>query len=96
MPEHFKLMILVNILLGLLFLVLNYVYYYFANRFEGLGALWSPLWLTFYNFKAAAIVGDVGAQEPNFSFYFFWVLMIVNVYFIYKLQRSNQTKQGFS
>ncbi len=36
MPEQFKLMILVNILLGLLFLVLNYVYYYFANRFEGL------------------------------------------------------------
>jgi len=92
MSEQFKLMILVNILLGLLFLVLNYVYYYFANRFEGLGALWSPLWLTFYNFKAAATIGDFGSQEPNFSFYFFWVLMIVNVYFIYRLQRGNQTK----
>jgi hypothetical protein len=93
MIKQYKLMIFVNILLGFLFIVLNYVYYYFANRFEGLGALWSPLWLTFYNFKAAATIGDFGAQEPNFSFYFFWALLLINVYFIIVLQRGKETKQ---
>ena len=89
MIKQYKLMIFVNILLGLLFLVVNYVYYYFA-RFDGHGILWSPLWLTFYNFSP--IVDDVGAQEPNFSFYFFWILMVVNVYFIYLLQKSKEPK----
>ena len=96
MIKQYKLMIFVNILLGLLFLVVNYVYYYFANRFDGHGVLWSPLWLTFYNFRAAATIGDFGAQEPNFSFYFFWVLMIVNVYFIYLLQKSKEKNQTSS
>jgi len=31
----------------------------------------------------------VGAQEPNFSFHFFWVLLIVNVVFLIRIQRSN-------
>jgi hypothetical protein len=92
MIKQYKLMIFVNILLGLLFLVVNYVYYYFANRFDGHGVLWSPLWLNFYNFSPTA--DDVGAQEPNFGFYFFWILMIVNVYSIYLLQKSKETKQS--
>jgi hypothetical protein len=91
MPKQFKLMIFVNLLLGLFFAISNLIYDYFGNM-PSHDTLWSPLWLTFYN----SIEKGIGAQEPNFSFYFFWVLMIVNVYFIYKLQRSNQTKQGFS
>jgi hypothetical protein len=90
MPKEFKLMIFVNVLLGFFFVVSNFIYDYFGNM-PSHHALWSPLWLTFYNYRFAAEFGDIGVQEPNFSFYFFWVLMIVNLYFIYKLQR-NKTK----
>lgn len=62
MIKQYKLMLLVNALLGFSFVVSNYIYYYFANRFDGHGVLWSPLWLTFYNFSPTA--DDVGSPEP--------------------------------
>jgi hypothetical protein len=86
-------MIFVNVLLGFFFVVFNLIYDYFGNM-PSHHALWSPLWLTFYNYRAAAEIGDIGAQEPNFSFYFFWALLLVNVYFIVRLQRSKETKQN--
>jgi membrane protein implicated in regulation of membrane protease activity len=89
MPKQFKIMIFVNGLLGFFFVVSNLVYDYFGNM-PSHHALWSPLSITFYNYTFPSI----GAVEPNFSFYFFWVLMIVNVYFIYRLQRSKETKQN--
>ena len=85
MSRQFKLMLFVNALIGFLFLFTNYVYYYFANRFEGHGVIWSPLWLTFRNFR----IPDFGAPEPIFSFYFFWALLIVNVYFLFRLSKDH-------
>jgi hypothetical protein len=87
-------MILVNVLLGFLFVVFNLIYDYFANS-PSHQALWSPLWLYFYNYVfAAQFGGDILAPEPNFSFYFFWALLLVNVYFIVRLQRSKETKEN--
>jgi hypothetical protein len=91
MPKEFKLMILVDVLLGFFFIVSNLIYDYFGNM-PSHNALWSPLWLTFYNYNP--ITDDVGVREPNFSFYFFWALLLVNVYFIIRLQRSKDTKQN--
>ena len=91
MPKQFKLMIYVNVLLGFFFVVSNLVYDYFGNM-QSHYALWSPLWMTFYNSN----IVDLGAQEPNFSFYFFWALLLINVYFIVRLQRSKETKQTSS
>jgi hypothetical protein len=91
MMKQFKIMILVNALMGSLFIVFNIIYDYFANMPTN-HALWSPLWLRFYNYVIAAQFGDVGVQEPNFSFYFFWTLLLINVYFIIRLQRSKETK----
>ncbi len=94
MSRQFKLMISVNIVLGASFLICNYVYFYFINRFDGHAALWSPLSLTFVNMKEISDVGStIGVLEPNFSFYFFWVVMVVNIYFLYRLQKSANTKQ---
>ena len=84
---QFKLMILVDVLLGFLFVVCNLIYLYFGSL-RPTDILWSPLFLTFYNSQAAATIGDVGAREPNFSFYFFWVLLLVNVYFLIVLSRK--------
>ena len=82
-----KFMILVNVLLGISFIVSNLFYAYFAS-IRPTDILWSPLWLTFYNAQAAATIGDVGHPEPNFGFYFFWALMLVNVYFLIALGRQ--------
>lgn len=90
MARDFKLMVLANALLGLLFVVANLIYDYFGNM-PSHHALWSPLWLTFSNYR---VVGDVGVPEPNFSFYFFWALLLINVYFIVRLQRSKETRSN--
>ena len=87
MTKQAKLMIFANILLGLLFILFNFIYDYFGNP-AGHHALWSPLWLTFYNYQAPS---DIGVQEPNFSFYFFWASIIINVYFIFRLQKETAT-----
>lgn len=88
MPKQFKLMIFVNALLGLLFVAFNFLYSSLATGDHR--ALWSPLSLTFYNVHS---IGDIGLSYPNFAFYFFWILMIINLYFIFKLQQSKETKQ---
>jgi hypothetical protein len=88
--KQFKLMILVNVFLSLLFVSFNFIYSSLATG--GHNAVWSPLWLTFYNALAAATFGDLGLREPNFSFYFFWISTITNVYFIFRLKEAK--KQG--
>ena len=93
MTKQSKLMIFVNILLSLLFVAFNFVYGSLASG--GHRALWIPLELAFYNTRAAATIGDFGAAYPNFAFYLFWILRTVNVYFILRLQRSNETKIKF-
>jgi D-alanyl-lipoteichoic acid acyltransferase DltB (MBOAT superfamily) len=79
-----KYAIIINVILSLLFVVSNFVFDYFANM-PSHHALWSPLWLTFYNYQAAATIGDIGVPEPNFSFYFFWASIAINLYSILKL-----------
>ena len=95
MQTEIKLMILVNSILGLSFVGANLIYDYFGNM-PSHHTLWSPIWLTFYNTQALATIGDVGAQVPNFSFYFFWVLLFINIYFLLRLGRkkSYPPKQG--
>ena len=94
MSKQFKLMILANVVLAASFLICNYVYFYFINRFDGHAALWSPLWLTFTNVDEIRTVGHtIGVPEPNFSFYFFWVLMAANVYFLFRQQKISDLKQ---
>jgi hypothetical protein len=92
MNRQAKLMIAANVILGVLFILFNFIYDYFGNP-AGHHAVWSPLWLTFYNSQAAATIGDVGAQNPNFSFYFFWAAIILNVYFIYRLSINRDDQQ---
>ena len=60
--KQFKQMFLVNVLLGFLFIAVNFIYYYFGS-FRHAVIVWSHFWLTFYNPQAAATIGDFGAQE---------------------------------
>jgi hypothetical protein len=80
-----KYAIVVNSILGLLFVSLNFVFYYYDHLREGIVVLWNPLWLTFFSFRS---IGDIGIQYPNFAFYLFWVLMVVNLLFILMMSRE--------
>jgi len=94
MSRQLKLVILVNVLLCGLFVVCNFVFGYFANL-PSIHAQWNPLWLTYYNFDyLAQMGGEIVAPIPNFSFYFFWISIAVNLYFIIKLGRSREAEQG--
>lgn len=88
MTRQLKLMILANILLGISFVAANFVYLYFASL-RPTTIVWSPLWLTYYNPHATVTIGDLGSPEPNFSFYFFWALLLVNIYFLIKLEKKS-------
>ncbi len=87
-----KIAIITNVILGLLFIVSNFVFDYFGNM-PSHHVLWSPLWLHFYNYVTAAQIGDFGVQEPNFSFYFFWASIAVNLYFILRMSKEAKAKQ---
>jgi hypothetical protein len=89
--SKFKTIIFINVLLGFLFVVFNLIYFYFANRVPT-NIVWSPLWLTFINLQVGAQTGYVGSAQPNYSFYFFLVLLAVNVYFLLRLQRFQVKK----
>jgi hypothetical protein len=79
-------MIIADVLLGIIFIVINLTYAYFGIK-PMHNVVWSPLWLTFYNISPAA--DDVGSMEPNFSFYYFWLILAINIYFLIKLNKTN-------
>ena len=72
-------MILANALMVLFFVVCNLIYV-----FSGKDVYWDPLLLT--SFTPGIL--DLDLKLPNFSFYFFWVLLLINIYFIIALGRK--------
>ena len=80
-----------NVLLGAIFVVLNLACYY--DNSVPTVIYWSQLWLTFYNAEALRTIGDLGRMVPNFSFYLFWILMIVNAYFFLKLKKHKSNTE---
>lgn len=89
MQSQVKYMLAVNAVLGVAFVAANLIYVYFAGL-HPTTIIWSPLLLTWYNPQAAATIGDFGSPEANFSFYFFWTLLLVNVYFLVLLGRKTR------
>jgi hypothetical protein len=87
MQSQIKYMLAVNAVFAVAFIVANLFYVYFSGL-HPTTIIWSPLQLTWYNPQAAATIGDVGSAEPNFSFYFFWALLLINGCFLIKLGRK--------
>ena len=97
MPKQFKLMLIVNVLLILLFVLANYAMWNMVNSNTHLGhTTMNPLniiesmWGDVVEGKIYRIDG-MGIMR-NFPFWIFFVAIAVNLYFIYRLQRT-ETKQ---
>ena len=81
-----KYAIVVNVILSLLFVVSNFAFAYF-NKPPDKIIMWSPLQLNLYDIQAL-MAGGLVVGVPNFSFYFFWASVAINLYFIVKLSRE--------
>jgi hypothetical protein len=96
MSKQFKLMIMVNALLIFLFLIANYALWNMVNSNTHLGhTVMNPLNVI------ESMWGDVVEGEiyridgmgimPNFPFWLFFVAIAINMYFIFRLQRTKET-----
>src|SRR4030042_6037796 len=84
------LMVLIDALLGLLFVYSSFSLWDHLNLWVDMGygeAIWSPLVITV----------DTGMlfryEIPNSPFILFWVVLAVNLFFIIMLGRNKETKQ---
>ena len=93
--------ITVNVLLGLTFILSNYDLWDFAQSSTGLVQLvqFDPFWIRTIQLGALVNgqimpVNAVTAPYFNLPFWTFFVTIAVNMFFIYRLQRSKETKQS--
>jgi hypothetical protein len=99
MSKQFKLIILVNALLILLFVLSEYQIGNELNSYPNdlRYIRWSPFDIQdshAYAFVNGNLVG-IGAHVLmlNFPFWLFFTAIAINMYFIYRLQKSKDTKQ---
>jgi len=93
-----KLMILVNVVLGFLYVVSDYALWNIVGgtswRFYGAVASWSPLYVTPTYYppiqQRPYIPNAMPVPLLNIPFLLFWVMFAVNLYFIIKLGRSKE------
>ncbi len=94
-------MVLVNVLLSLLFIFACFVVSLSVEEWlstgrEGLYVVTSlsPFWVQM-DITEPLPVGLLGHIDiPNYPFYLFWVVIAVNLYFIFRLQRSKETARS--
>jgi hypothetical protein len=91
MSKQFKLMIIVNAFLGLLYVISSYSIWAEINRWGhwNITSIWSPILITAYRIPNLPTVQMPVGPLWNFPFILFWVILGVNIYFIVRLQRGN-------
>ena len=86
-----KLAIVTNSILSLLFVLSNYVIWDSFNRWQVTFSRWNPIAIVYtpgeyQNGYHAIVSGQF--MILNLPFWIFWVLMVANLYFVFKLQKS--------
>jgi hypothetical protein len=91
-----KYILAINALLGFLFVVSNYYIWTKVNELTkfNVASLWSPILVSGYRIPNLPTVAMPVGPYWNLPFMLFWVILVVNIYFIIRLQRSKavQTK----
>jgi hypothetical protein len=95
MSKQFKLMIMVNALLGLFYVISSYWIWAEINKWVkwNIASNWTPILIYPYRIPNTPQVQMALSPLWNFPFILFLVIIGVNVYFIIRLQRSKETKQ---
>ena len=92
-----KYSIVTNIILGLLFIYTNYTIWNAVNGTDTILIIshWGPIGISashYAYFNGSLSIGQAIFWYLNTPFWLFWGLLIVNLFFILKLQRRNETK----
>jgi hypothetical protein len=89
-----KLMVKINVLLGLLYGVSSYVLWMSVNQWVdwNVASNWSPLLITPYRIPDLPTVEMPLSSLLNIPFVLFWIMFALNLYFLFRLQRSKETK----
>jgi len=93
--RQLKLVILVDVLLGLLYAFFSFSLWEDVNRLfnVGYGTQWSALKVT--AFPIAESIHMVPIQQMNnIPFWIFWIMLAANLGFIIKLERGRDAKQN--
>ena len=99
MLKHAKVMIWVNVLLGVLYVLFSLDLWITVNQWVKLdvAAEWSPLTVKpvfdLMPFPTHSLPLSV-IERYNVPFILFCVMLAVNLYFLIRLQRSKETKQN--
>ena len=98
MSKQFKLIILANVMLALLYVVSSYIIYVDINQWSkwNIASIWTPILVTPYHIPNTPQVQMPVGSAWNLPFMLFWVILAVNLYFIIKLQKSKETQQVLS
>ena len=89
-----KYAIVINIFLSLLFVMSSYFIWTEVNQWSAwnVASKWSPILITAYHIPDTPQVQMPMGPLWNFPFILFWVILVVNLYYIVTLQRSKETK----
>ncbi len=85
MSKQLALVIFVNVILALLFVFANIIYWNLANGYVN---YFNPITLTVRVTPPGDMAGFIGV--PNFPFELFWISMIINLIFIVWIQRNKE------
>jgi len=97
MQKQFKLMILANVFLSLLYVYTNYlIWASFSESTAWFHSIhFDPFIIDYYKdyFVNGQMMGYNGKFNlVNYPFWLFFIAIAVNIYFMYRLQRSKETK----
>ena len=97
MQKQFKLIILANTVFVLLFFFFNWLEYEVLNvGSELILQAHFPLFISGSTIPAPMVTGFIIIILPNYLLAIFLLSTIANLYFVFRLQRSNKTKQNAS
>jgi hypothetical protein len=92
MSKQFKLIILINILLSLIYAVSSYLIWEEVNKWSNwnIVSVWTPIFINPYRIPDTPQVTMPINPIWNFPFILFWVIFTTNLYFIIRLQRNKE------
>ena len=96
MAKQFKLMIIVNALLGLLYVVSSYFIWAERDTWSkwNIASKWTPIIIEPYHIPNTPQVQMPIFPMYNFPFILFCVMFLINLYFIIRFQLRKETEQA--
>jgi hypothetical protein len=96
MSRQLRDLILIDLVLGFLYLLADYGVFAQADSFgrEGYGFAWSPILIHPKAYQNTPTFSGVIPSIINFPFLLFCLTVVANIGFVYRIQRSKDTRSA--